>query len=66
VTEFPAKQLGISLGVYQHIADTFVLALEYFRSDITWQDELNTMTGVGVVTPSQHFNFVNVGITTIF
>jgi Gram-negative porin len=66
VTEFPAKQLGISLGVYQHIADTFVLALEYFRSDITWQDQVNTMTMVGVVTPSQHVNFVNAGITTIF
>jgi hypothetical protein len=64
-TEFPAKQLGISLGVYQHIADTFVLALEYFRSDITWQDEVSPAT-MAVTTPSQHVNFVNAGITTIF
>jgi len=64
-TEFPAKQLGISIGVYQHIADTFVLALEYFRSDITWQEELSPAT-MAAITPSQHVDFVNAGITTIF
>ncbi len=64
-TEFPARQLGISVGVYQHIKDTFVLALEYFRSDITWQQELSPAT-MSAITPSQHVDFVNAGITTVF
>ncbi|HEX3849815.1 MAG TPA: porin [Polyangiaceae bacterium] len=64
-TEFPAKQLGISVGVYQHVADTFVLALEYFRSNITWQEELSPAT-MEAITPSQHVDFVNAGITTLF
>jgi hypothetical protein len=64
-TQFPASQLGISIGVYQHIGDTFVLALEYFRSDITWQQELSAAT-MAVNTPSQHVDFVNAGITTLF
>jgi hypothetical protein len=60
----PAQQLGISIGVYQRVMDLFVVALEYFRADITWhamQDSMNNVT-----TPKQDVDFVNGGITMTF
>jgi len=65
-TEFPKQQLGVSVGLYQHIKDTLVLALEYFRSDITWQTELDPSNMTNVITPSQVVNFVNAGVTMLF
>lgn len=65
-TEFPKQQLGVSVGLYQHIKDTLVLALEYFRSDITWQTELDPSNMTNVITPSQVVNFVNAGVTLLF
>jgi hypothetical protein len=54
------------VGLYQHIKDTLVLALEYFRSDITWQTELDPSNMTNVITPSQVVNFVNAGVTLLF
>ncbi len=65
-TEFPKQQLGVSVGVYQHIKDTLVLALEYFRSQITWQTEVDPANMANVITPHQNVNFVNAGITLVF
>jgi hypothetical protein len=65
-TEFPKQQLGISVGVYQHIKDTLVLALEYFRSEITWQTEIDPANMANIIVPHQSVNLVNAGITLVF
>jgi porin-like protein len=65
-TEFPKQQLGISVGVYQHIKDTLVLALEYFRSEITWQTEVDPANMANIIVPHQNVNLVNAGITLVF
>jgi Gram-negative porin len=66
-TEFPQQQLGISVGIYQHVKDILVLALEYFRASITWQTEQDPANPTGpTITPKQNMNFVNAGLTLIF
>jgi hypothetical protein len=65
-TEFPAQQMGICVGIYQHIKDTLVLALEYFRASITWQTEQDQANPGNVITPKQNVNFVNAGVTVVF
>jgi hypothetical protein len=65
-TEFPAQQLGISVGIYQHVKDTLVLALEYFRASITWQSEQDQANPGNVITPKQNVDFVNAGVTAVF
>jgi hypothetical protein len=62
-TEFPAQQLGLSVGVYQRVARVLVLAFEYFRSQITWQAEEDPANMNNVITPHQNVDFVNAGIT---
>lgn len=65
-TPFPQQQLGISVGIYQKIKDIFVVALEYFRSDIKWQTEQDPANNMNVITPKQDVDFVNGGITMVF
>jgi len=62
-TEFPSQQLGISVGIYQRVVGVLVLALEWFRSDITWQTEQDPAKMTNIITPSQTVDFVNGGMT---
>jgi hypothetical protein len=62
-TEFPAQQLGISVGIYQRVVGVLVLAIEYFRSQITWQTEQDPANMMNIITPQQTVDFVNGGMT---
>jgi len=61
---FPAKQFGISAGIYQGILENIVLGLDFFNAKTTWQPGV---TDAGVpYTPTQTMNFVNVGATLVY
>ena len=58
------RQMGYSLGVYQTIQKTAILALEYFRAEYQWNDFTNAKGDV--VQPKQAVNFINAGVTVIW
>jgi len=57
---FPAKQFGISAGIYQGIFDNIVLGFDYFRGETTWQPADATYT------PNQVMHFFNAGATLLY
>jgi hypothetical protein len=59
------QQTGLSVGLYQTINKTVVLALEYFRAQYDWY-ELTTGAGQAPQAPTQVVNFVNAGVTMIW
>jgi hypothetical protein len=61
---FPAKQFGISGGIYQGIFENIVIGLDVFSAQTTWQPGF---TDAGVpYTPKQTMNFVNLGATLVY
>jgi len=61
---FPAKQFGISAGIYQGIFENIVVGLDFFNANTTWQPGF---TDAGVpYTPKQTMNFLNVGATLVY
>lgn len=61
---FPAKQFGISGGIYQGVYENIVLGLDFFSASTTWQDGF---TDAGVpYTPKQTMNFLNLGATLVY
>ncbi len=65
---YPKQQTGISAGVYQHINESLILALEYFRATYSWYDEFDSTdpTMMRVLSPVQTVNLINVGGTVVF
>ncbi|HVY26027.1 MAG TPA: porin [Polyangiaceae bacterium] len=61
---FPAKQLGISAGIYQGVLENLVLGLDFFRADVTWNLGVDNMGTT--YTPKQTVNFLNAGATLVF
>jgi hypothetical protein len=62
---FPAKQFGISAGIYQGLLENLVLGLDWFNANTTWNEGVDNTTGANY-TPKQTVNFVNVGATLVF
>lgn len=61
---FPAKQFGISGGIYQGVFENVVLGVDFFSAKTTWQDGY---TDAGApYTPTQTMNFLNVGATLVY
>jgi hypothetical protein len=66
---FPAKQFGISAGIYQGILDNVVLGLDYFRASTTWneaKDPASDPSNPRTIIPQQTMNFINVGATLVY
>lgn len=61
---FPAKQFGISGGIYQGILENVVLGLDFFSAQTTWQDGFNDAGAP--YTPTQTMNFLNLGATLVY
>lgn len=61
---FPAKQFGISAGIYQGILENIVLGLDFFRADTTWQPGVKD-DGTPY-TPDQVMYFANAGATLVY
>ena len=61
---FPAKQLGISAGVYQGVLENIVLGLDFFSANTTWQDGVDDHGAP--YTPKQTMNFINLGATLVY
>jgi hypothetical protein len=61
----PKRQTGLSLGFYQTIRGSLVLAFEYFQGTYQWYP-LADPNGGAPLEPQQVVNFVNVGVTTFF
>jgi Gram-negative porin len=61
---FPAKQFGISAGIYQGILENVVLGLDFFNANTTWQDGVDDHGAP--YTPKQTMNFVNLGATLVY
>ncbi len=59
------QETGYSVGVYQTLNKTLVLALEYFRAQYDWY-ELIPAAGEASVTPTQTVHFINTGVTLIW
>jgi hypothetical protein len=57
---FPAKQFGISAGIYQGIFENVVLGLDYFNANTTWQPQTATYT------PQQIMHIFNLGATLVY
>lgn len=62
---FPAKQRGISAGVYQGLLENLVLGLDFFNANVTWNEGVHNDTGESY-TPTQNVNFLNAGATLVF
>lgn len=62
---FPAKQLGISAGVYQGVLENLVLGLDYFNATTTWNEGVDNHTGLNFI-PKQTVHFVNAGVTLVY
>ena len=62
---FPAKQFGISAGVYQGILENVVLGLDYFNATTTWNEGVNNTTGMNFI-PKQTVHFVNAGVSLVY
>ncbi len=65
---YPKQQMGISAGIYQHINESLILALEYFRATYSWYDQPDPtdMTMMRIISPVQTVNLINVGGTVVF
>lgn len=61
---FPAKQFGVSAGIYQGILENIVLGLDFFSAQTTWQDGFNDAGAP--YTPKQTMNFANLGATLLY
>jgi hypothetical protein len=61
---FPAKQFGISGGIYQGIFENIVIGLDVFSAQTTWQAGFDD-AGVAY-TPKQTMNFANLGATLLY
>lgn len=61
---FPAKQLGVSAGIYQGVLENIVLALDFFSANTTWQDGVDD--NGAPYTPKQTMNFINLGATLVY
>ncbi len=62
---FPAKQLGISAGIYQGVLENLVLGLDFFNANTTWGTGIDNVTKANYV-PKQSVNFFNLGATLVF
>ncbi len=61
---FPARQLGISAGIYQGVLENIVLALDFFSANTTWQGGVDDQGAP--YTPKQTMNFINLGATLVY
>jgi hypothetical protein len=61
---FPAKQMGISAGIYQGVLENLVLGLDFFHADVTWNLGVDNMGNT--YTPKQKVDFLNAGATLVF
>jgi hypothetical protein len=72
---FPAKQFGISAGIYQGIFENVVLGLDFFSANTTWQAGCQPCAPTGdpvtpanqtPYTPKQTMNIFNLGATLVY
>jgi hypothetical protein len=63
---FVKSQFGASVGLYQHINESLVVALEYFRAAYSWYSEVDPKDMTMVISPVQTVNLINVGGTVVF
>lgn len=61
---FPAKQLGVSAGVYQGVLENIVIALDFFSANTTWQAGVDD--NGAAYTPKQTMSFLNLGATLVY
>lgn len=65
-SNFPAKQFGLSAGIYQGVLEDLVLGLDFFSATTTWNPAPVIGNTTATYTPKQTVNFVNLGATLVF